>query len=53
MKKRLDKLLVERGLAETREKAQSLIMAGNVLVENQPATKSGMSVPEDAEIRLK
>ena len=53
VKKRLDRLLVERGLAETREKAQSLIMAGKVLVENQPATKSGMPVPEDSEIRLK
>src|SRR5581483_7136419 len=53
MKKRIDRLLVERGLAETREKAQALIMAGNVLVGEEPATKAGMSVPEDADIRLK
>src|SRR5215831_15473271 len=53
MKKRIDKLLVDRGLAETREKAQALIMAGNVLVDEQPATKAGMPVSEDASIRLK
>ena len=53
MKKRIDRLLVERGLAESREKAQALIMAGNVLIDEQPATKSGMAVPEDANIRLK
>lgn len=53
MKKRVDKLLVERGLAETREKAQALIMAGNVLVDNQPATKAGMVVTDDADVRLK
>jgi 23S rRNA (cytidine1920-2'-O)/16S rRNA (cytidine1409-2'-O)-methyltransferase len=53
MKKRIDKLLVERGLADTREKAQALIMAGNVLVDEQPATKAGMAVAEDASIRLK
>jgi len=53
MRKRIDKLLVERGLAETREKAQAMIMAGNVLVDEQPATKAGMSVAEEAVIRLK
>ena len=53
MKKRIDRLLVERGLAETREKAQALIMAGNVLVDEAPATKAGMAVAEDADIRLK
>jgi 23S rRNA (cytidine1920-2'-O)/16S rRNA (cytidine1409-2'-O)-methyltransferase len=53
MKKRIDRLLVERGLAETREKAQALIMAGNVLVGEEPATKAGMAVAEDADIRLK
>jgi 23S rRNA (cytidine1920-2'-O)/16S rRNA (cytidine1409-2'-O)-methyltransferase len=52
VKKRIDKLLVERGLAETREKAQALIMAGNVLVDNQPATKAGMAVSDDADLRL-
>src|SRR5438105_3616875 len=53
MKKRIDRLLVERGLVDSREKAQALIMAGNVLVDEEPATKAGMSVPEDANIRLK
>ena len=46
-------MLVERGFAETREKAQALIMAGNVLVGEEPATKAGMAVAEDANIRLK
>src|SRR5581483_7511385 len=53
MKKRIDKLLVDKGLAETREKAQAMIMAGSVLVDDQPATKAGMAVSEDANIRLK
>ena len=53
MKKRIDKLLVDRGLAETREKAQALIMAGNVLVDNRTVTKAGTSVPDDAELCLK
>ena len=53
MKKRIDKLLVERGLAETREKAQALIMAGSVLVDDRPAAKPGMSVSEDADVRVK
>jgi 23S rRNA (cytidine1920-2'-O)/16S rRNA (cytidine1409-2'-O)-methyltransferase len=45
--------MVERGLAETREKAQAMIMAGNVLVDDQPAMKAGTAVPETASIRLK
>ena len=53
IKKRLDRLLVERGLAQTREKAQALIMAGNVLVNEQPATKAGLGVADDAALRLK
>jgi 23S rRNA (cytidine1920-2'-O)/16S rRNA (cytidine1409-2'-O)-methyltransferase len=53
LKKRLDRILVERGLAQTREKAQALIMAGLVLVEGQPATKAGMAVAEDLPIFLK
>ncbi|HEY2382063.1 MAG TPA: TlyA family RNA methyltransferase, partial [Terriglobia bacterium] len=48
-----DRVLVEKGLAPTREKAQAMIMAGNVLVGDQPATKAGMSVAEDANVRLK
>src|SRR3954470_23681906 len=53
MKKRIDRLLVERGVVETRERAQALIMAGNVLVNEEPVTKAGTSVAEDAVIRLK
>lgn len=50
---RLDRLLVDRGLAETCEKAQALIMARLVLVEGQPATKAGMAVAEDVPLLLK
>jgi 23S rRNA (cytidine1920-2'-O)/16S rRNA (cytidine1409-2'-O)-methyltransferase len=53
LKKRIDRLLVERGLAETREKAQALIMAGLVLVDKQPATKAGMPVADTVSIQLK
>lgn len=52
-KKRLDILLVERGLVITREKAQRLILAGNVLVDDQPAVKCGHSYPEDCLIRIR
>jgi 23S rRNA (cytidine1920-2'-O)/16S rRNA (cytidine1409-2'-O)-methyltransferase len=53
VKKRIDLILVERGLAPTRERAQSLILAGKVLVGDEPATKPGHSVESDAEIRVK
>lgn len=54
MKKvRIDRLLVEREFAPSRERAQSLIMAGVVLVGDVPVTKPGRLVPEDAAIRLK
>lgn len=52
-KQRLDKLLVERSLAPSRERARSLILAGLVSVEGEPATKAGSSFPEDASITLK
>ena len=52
-KKRLDQLLVERGLAESRARAQALIMAGNVLVGDKPVDKAGQQVAEDAAITLK
>jgi len=52
MKVRLDKLLLQRGLAPSRERAQALILAGRVLVEEQKVEKSGTAVPEEAAIRL-
>ena len=52
MKLRLDRLLVDRGLAESREKAQALIMAGEVLVNGQKATKPGHSIDDDAQIEV-
>lgn len=51
-KVRIDRLLVERGLVESRERAQALIIAGQVLVNEQKQDKSGALVPEDAEIRI-
>jgi 23S rRNA (cytidine1920-2'-O)/16S rRNA (cytidine1409-2'-O)-methyltransferase len=52
MKFRLDKLLMERGLAGSRERAQALILAGKVLVNGQKIEKAGAGVEADAEIRL-
>ena len=52
-KQRLDKLMVERGLAPSREKAQALIMAGQVVVGDHVADKAGQQVVLDAEIRIK
>jgi 23S rRNA (cytidine1920-2'-O)/16S rRNA (cytidine1409-2'-O)-methyltransferase len=46
-KRRLDVLLVDRGLAESREKAQALVMAGQVRVDERPAMKAGVLVRED------
>jgi 23S rRNA (cytidine1920-2'-O)/16S rRNA (cytidine1409-2'-O)-methyltransferase len=50
---RLDRLLVERGLAPSRERAQRLVMAGDVLVDERPATKPGAEVPEGAVLRVR
>src|ERR1700734_4017528 len=52
MKVRLDKLLVERGLVPTRERAHALILAGRVLVNEQKQEKPGTAIPSDAPIRL-
>jgi 23S rRNA (cytidine1920-2'-O)/16S rRNA (cytidine1409-2'-O)-methyltransferase len=50
---RIDKLLVQRGLAETRTKAQALVMAGVVLVDEQRVNKPSDTVALSAEIRIK
>ena len=52
MKLRLDKLLVDSGLAASRERAQALIIAGKVLVNDQKLDKAGAQVGADSEIRL-
>lgn len=52
MKLRLDKLLVDRGLAPTRERAQAIILAGRVLVNEQKVDKPGHSVQETVVLRL-
>jgi 23S rRNA (cytidine1920-2'-O)/16S rRNA (cytidine1409-2'-O)-methyltransferase len=52
LKQRLDKLLFERGLAASRERAQALILAGKVLVDGQKISKAGTGVEPEAEIRL-
>jgi len=52
MKPRLDRLLVERGLAATREKAQALIMAGEVLVDGRKAQKPGQAVSPESRIEV-
>ncbi len=51
-KRRLDLLLVERGLAETRQRAQAMILAGEVLVDEQKVTKCGAAVTATAELRV-
>lgn len=51
-KSRLDILLVDRGLASSRERARALILAGRVLVAGQKIDKPGASVPSDAAVRL-
>jgi 23S rRNA (cytidine1920-2'-O)/16S rRNA (cytidine1409-2'-O)-methyltransferase len=52
MKTRLDKFLVEHGLAPSRERAQALILAGRVLVNEQKVEKPGANVAADAVVRL-
>lgn len=53
MKKRLDILVVERGLAPTTQKAQAHILAGEVLVDGKVRTKAGESYPENALVDLR
>jgi 23S rRNA (cytidine1920-2'-O)/16S rRNA (cytidine1409-2'-O)-methyltransferase len=52
VKTRLDKLLVDRGLTPSRERAQALILAGKVLVNEQKIEKAGASVNADCAVRL-
>ncbi len=52
-KRRLDQLLVERGLAESRERAQALILAGQVLVAGERRDKPGWRAAGDVEVRVK
>jgi 23S rRNA (cytidine1920-2'-O)/16S rRNA (cytidine1409-2'-O)-methyltransferase len=52
-KERLDVLMVRHGFAESREKAQRLILAGEVTVAGQPASKPGHAIPEDSLIEVK
>jgi 23S rRNA (cytidine1920-2'-O)/16S rRNA (cytidine1409-2'-O)-methyltransferase len=52
MRNRLDKLLVEQGLAPSRERAQALILAGRVLVNQQKVEKPGSAVEETALLRV-
>ena len=52
-KKRLDLALVDKGLASSRQRAQALIMAGCVLVNNRPASKAGVQVSASDRIEVK
>jgi len=52
MKKRIDQLLVERGFAESRQKAQALLLAGSILVGQQKVEKAGQLVDPEVEIRV-
>src|SRR6188768_2875201 len=51
-RQRLDTLLVEKGLVESREKARALILAGQVDVDGHGAAKAGTMIPVDADIRV-
>jgi 23S rRNA (cytidine1920-2'-O)/16S rRNA (cytidine1409-2'-O)-methyltransferase len=52
MKTRLDKLLLQRGLAVSRERAQALVLAGRVLVNEQKVEKAGASIDDEAALRI-
>jgi 23S rRNA (cytidine1920-2'-O)/16S rRNA (cytidine1409-2'-O)-methyltransferase len=52
MKRRIDQLLVERGLADSREKAQALLLAGSVRVNGQRVDKPGHSIADDSAIEV-
>jgi 23S rRNA (cytidine1920-2'-O)/16S rRNA (cytidine1409-2'-O)-methyltransferase len=52
MKVRIDKLLVERGLVPSRERAQAMVLSGRVMVDGQKIEKAGAGVNPDAEVRF-
>ena len=52
-KTRLDVLLVERGLEQTRQRAQAMIMSGLVFVDGQRVDKAGTAIPNDAQIEVR
>ncbi|WP_312693586.1 TlyA family RNA methyltransferase [Caproiciproducens sp.] len=52
-KKRLDCLLFDRGLAESREKAKAMIMMGNIYVDNQKSDKPGTMLPIDIKVEIR
>jgi 23S rRNA (cytidine1920-2'-O)/16S rRNA (cytidine1409-2'-O)-methyltransferase len=52
-RERLDKLLVARGYAESRDRAQGMILAGLVRVEGKPVTKAGSRLPQDVQIEVR
>ena len=52
-KQRLDVFLVEQGLAETRQKAQAVIMSGVVYVNDQKIDKAGFGVAPDAKVEVR
>jgi 23S rRNA (cytidine1920-2'-O)/16S rRNA (cytidine1409-2'-O)-methyltransferase len=52
-RQRVDRLLVERGLAESREKAQALVLAGRVFAKNQRVDKPGTSIDESLELEVR
>jgi 23S rRNA (cytidine1920-2'-O)/16S rRNA (cytidine1409-2'-O)-methyltransferase len=52
-RERIDKLLVERGLADSRTKAQAMVMAGIVLVDEQRVEKPSLQFDPNSSIRIK
>lgn len=53
MKERIDKILVDKGIAISRERAKAMVMEGNILVNGAPVTKSGAVIDKNADIVLR
>jgi len=53
LKSRLDERVVAEGIAESRSRAQALILAGRILVDDVPVDKAGVRIRDDARVRLK